>query len=78
MLEIKIYGSGCSVCANLTKLIENIVKQNGLKAEVKYISDFVEMAKLNILTTPAISINGIVKSSGRVPARKEIERWLIG
>ena len=76
MLEVKIYGSGCSTCANLTKLVENIVKQNGLKAKVNYIGDFAEMAKLNILATPAISINGVIKSSGRIPSKKEIEEWL--
>ncbi|MCK4608740.1 MAG: thioredoxin family protein [Gammaproteobacteria bacterium] len=76
MLEIKVFGSGCSTCKNLKKLIDNIVKQNGIDAKVEYVNDFAEMARLNILSAPAVVINGIVKASGRIPARTEIEQWL--
>ena len=77
MLEIKIFGSGCSTCKNLKKLVENIVERHKIEARIDYVTDFAEMAKLNIMSSPAIMIDGEVKTSGRIPARTEIEQWLI-
>jgi len=76
MKEIKVYGSGCSTCHKLKVLIENIVKENNIAAEVKYSDDFAEIAKLGILSIPAIVIDGQVKSSGIIPKRDEILKWL--
>jgi len=73
---IKIYGSGCATCHKLKVLVENIVKQNDISADIQYINDFVEMAQLGILSTPAIIINGKLMSSGTIPKRDEILKWL--
>lgn len=76
MVEIKIFGSGCSTCKNLKKLVDNIVRQNKLEANVEYITDFAEMAKFNIMSSPAIMIDGEIKAAGRIPTRTEIENWI--
>jgi small redox-active disulfide protein 2 len=76
MKIIKIYGSGCSTCHKLKVLVEKIVSENNIVAEVQYSNNFAEMAKLGILVVPAIVIDGQVKSSGVVPKRDEILRWL--
>ena len=76
MKEIKVYGSGCSTCHKLKTLVETIVKDNNIPAEVKYSDDFGEMAKLGILSVPTIVIDGKVMSSGIIPKRDEILKWL--
>lgn len=76
MKTIKIYGSGCATCHKLKTLVENIVKENNIAAEVQYSDDFAEMAKLGILSVPAIVIDGQVKSSGIIPKRDEILKWI--
>jgi small redox-active disulfide protein 2 len=76
MKEIKIYGSGCSICHKLKMLVEKIVKENNIDAQVTYSDDFAEMAMLGVLSVPAIVIDGQVKSSGKVPRRDEILNWL--
>lgn len=76
MKKIKVYGSGCSTCRKLKTLVENIVKENNIVAEVEYSDDFAEMSKLGILSVPAIVIDGKVKSAGTIPKRDEILKWL--
>jgi small redox-active disulfide protein 2 len=76
MREVKIYGSGCSKCHSLKALVENIVKENNIPIVVKYSDDFAEMAKLGILSVPAIVVDGKVKASGTIPGRDKILKWL--
>lgn len=76
MKKIKVYGSGCSTCHKLKILVENIVKENNIAIEVQYSDNFIEMAKLGILSVPAIVIDEQVKSSGSIPKRNEILKWI--
>jgi len=76
MKIIKVYGSGCSTCHKLKILVEKIVKENNIAAQVQYSDDFAEMAKLGILSVPAIVIDGQIKSSGVIPKADEILKWL--
>ena len=76
MKIVKVYGSGCPTCHKLKIMVENIIKENKIAAEVQYSDDFAEMAKLGILSVPAIVIDGQVKSSGIIPKRDEILKWL--
>ena len=50
--------------------------ETGVNAQVNKISDFAEMAKMGVLSTPAIVVNGVVKCVGKVPTKKEVIGWL--
>lgn len=76
MRTVIVYGSGCSGCKKLRDSIENIIKQNEFNARVEYCQDISEIAKKGIISTPAVEIDGVIKVSGRVPAREEIMEWL--
>jgi len=76
MKKVIIYGSGCKTCHKLKALVENIVEENNLAVEVQHSDDYAEMAKLGILSTPAIVIDGKVKSSGTIPNREAILRFI--
>jgi len=76
MKKIIVFGSGCSTCHKLKTIIEKIIKEHNIPAEVQYSSDFATMAKLGILSTPAIVIDDQVKSAGVIPKRDEILSWL--
>ncbi|PIY45241.1 MAG: hypothetical protein COZ05_06770, partial [Armatimonadetes bacterium CG_4_10_14_3_um_filter_59_10] len=39
---------------------------------VEHVTDFVEIAKLRVLVTPALAINGEVKVAGKVPSEAEL------
>lgn len=75
-MEIKVYGPGCAKCVTVDKLVRDDVSQKSPDISVEKISDIREMMKAGILSTPAVVIDGVLKSSGRVPSKEEIESWI--
>lgn len=76
-LEVRILGTGCVSCNNLQKLVIEIMAARGLVADVFQVHDPDEIGRFGVLQTPALVINGQVKSVGRLPTRAEIEDWLL-
>jgi small redox-active disulfide protein 2 len=76
MLDIKILGPGCANCKRLEMLVRKVVVNNGLEAEIEKVTDFQEITKYPILSTPGLVLNGIVLSSGRIPTEAEITEWM--
>ncbi len=75
-MEIKVCGPGCASCEKARNTVLAAVAAKGVKAVVAKVTDFQEMAKLGIFSTPAIVIDGKVKCVGRVPKQSEVEAWL--
>jgi len=75
-MEIKVCGPGCANCTKAEAVVKEAVAESGVSAEVAKVTDFAEMAKLGVLSTPAIVINGQIKSVGKVPAKSEVLEWL--
>ena len=75
-MEIKVYGPGCAKCVTVDKLVRDVVSQKSPDISVEKVSDIREMMKAGILSTPAVLIDGVLKSSGRVPSKEEIESWI--
>jgi small redox-active disulfide protein 2 len=75
-MEIKVCGPGCANCTKAENIVREAVAAAGVDAEILKISDFAEMAKLGVLSTPAIVINGQIKCVGKVPAKNEVLAWL--
>ena len=75
-MEIKICGPGCANCDKAKKTVEDAVASKGVQATLTKVTDFQEMAKLGIFSTPAVVIDGKVKCVGRVPKQSEVEEWL--
>jgi small redox-active disulfide protein 2 len=75
-MEIKILGPGCAKCKTLEKLTRNVVSKNGIDATVTKVEDIMEIMKYNIMTTPALVIDGKVVIKGRIPSAEEIKQLL--
>ena len=76
MLNIKILGSGCANCKRLEQMARKAVETLGLEAEVEKVTDFNEIIKYPILSTPGLVINEKLMASGRIPSDTEITDWL--
>jgi small redox-active disulfide protein 2 len=77
MLSIKVLGSGCQSCKNLEKLCAEAVQENGIEAEIEKITDYKEIMKYGIMSTPGLVINGKVVLSGKLPVKSTLVHWLM-
>lgn len=75
-MEIKICGPGCAKCHEVERVINEAVAETGVQATIEKISDFNEIAKLGVFSTPSVVIDGQIKSVGKVPSKKEVLAWL--
>ncbi len=75
-MHIKVIGPGCKKCHETEKLVREVVRDTGSDATIEYINDIAEMAKLGIFTTPAVIIDGQVKSVGKVPSKSDVKVWV--
>ena len=75
-MKIEILGSGCMKCKQLEENTKKAVQTANIDAVVRKVQDFSEIMKYNVMTTPALVIDGEVKSSGKVLSEKEISTIL--
>jgi small redox-active disulfide protein 2 len=76
MSIVKIYGPGCANCKKVEETVRKVVDEMGADVEVEKVSDMQAILSLGIFATPAITVDGIVKSAGRLPEAVEIKQWL--
>jgi small redox-active disulfide protein 2 len=76
MLTIKILGSGCENCKRLAWLAERAANQLGVQAELIKVTEYPEIMKYNVLSTPGLVINENLVSSGRIPSEAEITTFI--
>ncbi len=75
-MKIKVMGPGCKKCHETERIVKEAVAEAGITAEVEYVTDFAEIAKHGIFSTPAVVIDGTVKSTGKIPSKGEVLGWL--
>jgi small redox-active disulfide protein 2 len=75
-MNIQILGTGCPKCKTLENATREIVAQNNIDATVTKVDDIMEIMKFNIITTPALVIDGKVVVKGRVPSMQELKEIL--
>jgi len=75
-MEIQVCGPGCASCEQAQKVVEAAVAASGVEATITKVSDFQEIARLGIFSTPAVVIDGEVKCVGRAPKQAEVEEWI--
>ncbi len=77
-MEIKVFGPGCAKCTETENLVKEVAAAKGGNITVQKVSDLKEMMAAKVMSTPAISVDGVVKSTGRVPTKEEIAAWIDG
>ena len=71
-MDIKVLGTGCSKCKSLEKVTREVVAKNGINATITKIEDIMEIMKYNVMTTPALVVDGKVVLKGKVPSEAEL------
>ena len=69
---IQILGTGCPKCKTLEANVLEAVKNIGLDATIEKVTDVDKIMDMGIMLTPAIVIDGEVKSLGKVLRKDQI------
>jgi small redox-active disulfide protein 2 len=75
-MEIKILGPGCINCRKVENLVREVVAETGAGADIEKVSDIMKIVKYGVFSTPAVVVDGKVKSVGKIPKKEEIQTWL--
>lgn len=74
--DIKVLGPGCAKCVNTYHAFEKVIEENNLDIKLTKIDDVVEIMSYNVMSTPAVVVNGKVRIKGYVPSESEIKEIL--
>ncbi|MEI7851270.1 MAG: thioredoxin family protein [Kiritimatiellales bacterium] len=75
-MKIQILGTGCPKCKKLTQHAEEAVKALGLSAEIEKVTQISDIMKFGVMMTPALAVDGTVKSVGKLLSVEEIKGLL--
>jgi small redox-active disulfide protein 2 len=75
-MKIKVLGPGCPKCQATEKNVKEAVAESGLNVQVDKVTDLMEIAKYGVFGTPAVVVDGEVKSVGKIPGKDEIKTWI--
>lgn len=76
MKLIQVLGTGCPKCKTLAANAETAVKELGIDARIEKVDKIVDIMKFAVMTTPALVVDGQVKSAGKVLSPEDIKKHL--
>lgn len=76
MKNIKVLGTGCANCKATVKLIEEVAKARNEEIILEKIEDIQQIMTYNVMSTPAVVLDGKVVHAGGIPSHEKIESWL--
>ncbi|MHC4121351.1 MAG: thioredoxin family protein [Planctomycetota bacterium] len=76
MKKILVLGPGCPKCTKLAENARQAVEAGDFDFEVEKVTDINEIMKFGVMITPALVVDGEVKSVGKVPSADEIRQML--
>jgi small redox-active disulfide protein 2 len=75
-MDIKVLGPGCPKCQQTEKVVKEAVSEAGATADIEKVTDIMKIAEYGVFGTPAVVVNGEIKSVGKIPKREEVLAWL--
>ena len=76
MKKIQILGTGCPKCVKLTENARQAAEEAGVACEIEKITDIKKMMDMGVMMTPALAVDSVVKSVGKVLSVEEIKKLL--
>jgi small redox-active disulfide protein 2 len=74
--KIEVLGPGCTRCKETFRIVDEVVRADGLAFEVVKDESIERMMALGLMATPGVALDGKVILSGRVPKPDEVRRLL--
>lgn len=76
MKDIKILGTGCAKCNQLTHIAQQAANELGIPHHLEKVTDVMRFAEYGVMITPALVVDGKVKIAGKVPTLEEAKSLL--
>ncbi|KGK98899.1 glutaredoxin [Methanococcoides methylutens] len=77
-MKIEILGTGCAKCVKTKEVVEKVLQESGLQADVVKVEDFETILSYGVMITPGLVIDGEVMVAGRVPSEDNVRKWING
>jgi len=75
-LEIRVLGPGCTRCNQLTQDLIAVMAEMDTAADLEHVTDIDEIDRYGVMGTPAVVIDGKVKSVGKIPSKNDVISWI--
>lgn len=75
-MQVKVLGTGCAKCNKLYDIAARAIAESGVDAELSKVDKLDEIADYGVFMTPALVIDGQVKSVGKLPRVAQVSSWL--
>jgi small redox-active disulfide protein 2 len=76
MKDVKVLGPGCKRCETTEQMVRLEAQKLGVEIKVEKVTDYAEIAKFGIASTPGIVIDGKVVHAGGLPKSEDVAKWL--
>ncbi len=76
MKDVKVLGLGCKRCDAAETMVKDAASKLGIDVKVEKITDYAEIAKFGIASTPSIVIDDTVVHAGGLPKEDALKSWL--
>lgn len=77
-MKVQVLGTGCAKCKQLTANAQQALQELGLDVQVEKVEDLREIMKFKVMSTPALAIDGAVRSAGKVLTAAAVKELLQG
>lgn len=75
-MDIKVLGPGCPKCQQTEKAVKEAVAEAGVQATIEKVTDILKIGEYGVFGTPAVVVDGEVKSVGKVPTKEDVKGWI--
>ena len=69
-------GPGCPKCRQTEEIVRQAVAEEGVAANIEKVTDIMKIAGYGVFGTPAVIVDGEVKSVGKIPKKDDVKKWL--
>jgi small redox-active disulfide protein 2 len=77
-MKVQILGTGCPKCKLLEQHAREAVAELGVQADIEKVTDVDKIMERGVMMTPALAIDGVVKSVGKVLTKDQVASHLKG
>ena len=76
MKTVKVLGPGCKRCKALAAMVQDAANAAGIEVSIEKVTDYAEIAKAGVASTPGLVIDGKLVHAGGLPKPDSISAWL--